>query len=125
MSHIDGLIYHSHDGTVTPSSVAAADVHIHTADDTPLGNLWDTVVDPIRLIVGSAIPDYSSVAAGRLAQGPGGSDLSPGTVLVAVPPGSTDADTALEVSEEIFTLLDQHGVDDAMVEWTEAEVTML
>ncbi|KAF5317407.1 hypothetical protein D9611_003548 [Ephemerocybe angulata] len=133
---IDGLIYHSHNGTVTPSS-SAADVHsIHSAADTPLGNIWDTVIDPICLIVGSGVPDYSSIGAGRLyTHGPAGftpnpdgrtdgGSLSPGAVLVAVPPGSTNADTAREVSEEIFALLDQHGVDDAMVEWREAVITM-
>ncbi|KAF6748616.1 hypothetical protein DFP72DRAFT_815529 [Ephemerocybe angulata] len=130
---IDGLIYRSNNGTVTvPSSSAAV-----PADGTPLGQIWESVLDPIRLIVKSGVPDYSSIGAGRLyTHGPDGlapnpdgqtdgGSLSPGAVLVTVPPGSTDADTAREVSEEIFALLDQHGVDDAMVEWSEAVVTML
>ncbi|KAF6752152.1 hypothetical protein DFP72DRAFT_1070475 [Ephemerocybe angulata] len=134
---IDGLIYHSHNGTVTPSS-SAAGVHspVYSPHGTPLAHIWDTVIDPISLIVGSGVPDYSSIEVGRLyLHGPAGftpnpdgrtdgASLSPGAVLVAVPPGSTDADTARQVSEEIFALLDQHGVDDAMVEWHEAVITM-
>ncbi|KAI9456281.1 hypothetical protein BJY52DRAFT_1204836 [Lactarius psammicola] len=46
--------------------------------------------------------------------------LGPVVIWLCVIPGSTSSDTAHEVSQEILTLLREHGVKDAVVEWREA-----
>ncbi|KAJ7275490.1 hypothetical protein B0H12DRAFT_1266948 [Mycena haematopus] len=87
---------------------------IYGADDSPLGKIWPTVVDDIRLIVKMAVSNYSCLDA-----------LGPAVVWVGVPRGSVSADTAHDVSQTILGLLLKNGVDDAVVEWREAVVSRL
>ncbi|KAH9973768.1 hypothetical protein BGW80DRAFT_1560210 [Lactifluus volemus] len=93
--------------------------------DTPLNSVWDTVGPQIRDLVKARKIHWSSIDPARffthapLGEGGKGS-LGPVVIWVGVIPGSTSADTAHEVSQEILTLLRKNGVDDAVVEWREA-----
>ncbi|KAH9926599.1 uncharacterized protein BXZ73DRAFT_49390 [Epithele typhae] len=107
---------------------------IYSADDTPLGKIWATVLDEIHAIVKTAVPSYSCIDADRFyTHGPNGfihnpdgvtdgGSLGPAVVWVGVPPGSTSADTAHDVSQTILALLHKNGVDNAVVEWRGAVV---
>ncbi|EJD39213.1 hypothetical protein AURDEDRAFT_171803 [Auricularia subglabra TFB-10046 SS5] len=110
---------------------------IYGAEDTPLGKIWATVLDDIRLIVKTAVPNYSCIDACRFySHGPDGftqnpdgetdgGSLGPAVVWVGVPPASTSVDTAHDASQKILALLHKSGVDDASVEWRGAVVTRL
>ena len=51
--------------------------------------------------------------------------LGPAVIWISVHPGSTSADTAHDVSQQILTLLQKHGIEGVVVEWTEAVVQRL
>jgi hypothetical protein len=93
--------------------------------DTPLNGVWDAVGPQIRDLIKARGINWSSIDPARFfthtplgekAKG----NLSPVVLWVSVIPGSTSADTAHEVSQEILTLLWKNGVDSAVVEWREA-----
>ncbi|KAK6971479.1 hypothetical protein R3P38DRAFT_2670393 [Favolaschia claudopus] len=103
---------------------------IYGADDTPLGKIWPTVLDDIRLVIKTAVPNYSCLNECRhgpnsFTDNPDAGSLGPAVVCVGVPPGSISADTAHDVSQTILELLLKHGVDNAVVEWREAVVSRL
>ncbi|KAJ3744860.1 hypothetical protein DFH05DRAFT_1491159 [Lentinula detonsa] len=110
---------------------------IYGADDTPLGKIWATVLDDIRLIVKAAVNDYSCLNACRFyTHGPDsfvhnpdgvtdGGSLGPAVVWVGIPPGSTTVDIAHDASQKILELLHQNGVNDAVIEWRDAVVSRL
>ncbi|KAF9064852.1 hypothetical protein BDP27DRAFT_1425347 [Rhodocollybia butyracea] len=92
--------------------------------DTPLNGVWDTVGPQIRDLIKARKIDWSSIDPARFFTHPPPEDtkgsLGPVVVWIGVAPGSTSADTAHEVSQEILTLLQKNGVDGAVVEWREA-----
>ena len=95
--------------------------------DTPLNKVWDTVGPQIRDLVKQKTR-YSSINPARFVtrqSKDGKGSLGPVTIWIAVPPGSTSADTAHEVSEAILALLVKNGVECAEVEWYEAVLSRL
>jgi hypothetical protein len=93
--------------------------------DTPLNKVWDTVGPQIRDLVKARKINWSAVDPARFfTHGPEGEEekgsLGPVVIWVGVIPGSTSADTAHEVSQEILALLLENGVDGVVVEWREA-----
>ncbi|KAJ6616507.1 hypothetical protein B0H10DRAFT_2391937 [Mycena sp. CBHHK59/15] len=93
--------------------------------DTPLNGVWDVVGPQIRDLIKARKINWSSVDPARFfTHAPLGEEakgsLGPVVRWVGIIPGSTSADTAHEVSQEILTLLRKNGVDDAVVEWREA-----
>ncbi|KAI1793920.1 hypothetical protein LXA43DRAFT_182220 [Ganoderma leucocontextum] len=93
--------------------------------DTPLNGVWDAVGPQICDLIKARKIDWSSIDPARffthapLGEQAKGS-LGPVVIWVGVIPGSTSADTAHEVSQDILTLLRKNGVDGAVVEWREA-----
>ena len=93
--------------------------------DTPLNGVWDAVGPQIRDLMKAREINWSSIDPARffthtpLGEEAKGS-LGPVVIWIGVIPGSTSADTAHEVSQEILTLLRKNGVDGAVVEWREA-----
>ena len=96
--------------------------------DTPLNGVWDAVgphirdlfkarqirwsfINPARFFTHAPLGEESEDAKGS---------LGPVVIWVGVIPGSTSADTAHEVSQEILALLLKNGVEDVVVEWREA-----
>ena len=93
--------------------------------DTPLNGVWDAVGPQIRDLIKARKIDWSSIDPARFfTHAPLGEDtkgsLGPIVIWIGVTPGSTSADTAHEVSQEILALLRKNGVDGAVVEWREA-----
>ena len=93
--------------------------------DTPLNGVWDAVGPQIRDLIKARKINWSSIDPARFfTHAPLGEEakgsLGPVVIWVGVTPGSTSADTAHEVSQEILTLLRKNGVDGAVVEWREA-----
>jgi hypothetical protein len=93
--------------------------------DTPLNGVWDAVGPQILDLIKARKINWSSVDPARFfTHAPPGEvakgSLGPVVIWVGVIPGSTSADTAHEVSQEILALLRKNGVDDAVVEWREA-----
>ncbi|KAI0787707.1 hypothetical protein C8Q74DRAFT_1253335 [Fomes fomentarius] len=93
--------------------------------DTPLNSVWDAVGPQIRDIINSRKIHWSSIDPARFfTHGPTGEEakgsLSPVVIWVGVVPGSTSADTAHDVSQEILALLLKNGVEGVVVEWREA-----
>lgn len=93
--------------------------------DTPLNGVWDAVGPQIRDLIKARKIDWSSIDPARFfTHSPLGEEakgsLGPVVIWVGVIPGSTSADTAHEVSQEILTLLRKNGVDGTVVEWREA-----
>ncbi|KAM6490542.1 hypothetical protein JOM56_013885 [Amanita muscaria] len=93
--------------------------------DTPLNGVWDAVGPQIRDLIKARKIDWSSIDPARFfTHAPLGEEtkgnLGPVVIWVGVTPGSTSADTAHEVSQEILTLLRRNAVDGAVVEWREA-----
>ncbi|KAH9054792.1 hypothetical protein EDB87DRAFT_1767442 [Lactarius vividus] len=92
--------------------------------DTPLNGVWDTVGPKIRDLIKARKINWSSIDPARFfTHGPPGEEkgsLGPVVIWVGVIPGSTSSITAHEVSQDILTLLLEHGVKDAVVEWREA-----
>ncbi|KAI5989238.1 hypothetical protein EDC04DRAFT_2873071 [Pisolithus marmoratus] len=98
--------------------------------DTPLNGVWDTVGPQICDLIQARKIDWSSIDPARfythmpLGEEANGS-LGPVVIWVGVVPGSTSANTAHEVSEEILALLQKNGVKDVVVEWREAVLQRL
>ncbi|KAF8322350.1 uncharacterized protein EI90DRAFT_2977716 [Cantharellus anzutake] len=93
--------------------------------DTPLNRVWDAVGPQIRDLIKARKINWSSVDPARFfTHAPLGEEakgsLGPVVIWIGVIPGSTSADTAHEVSQEILTLLRKNGVDNVVVEWREA-----
>ncbi|OSX61772.1 hypothetical protein POSPLADRAFT_1144689, partial [Postia placenta MAD-698-R-SB12] len=93
--------------------------------DTPLNEVWYTVRPQIRDLIKAQQIIWSSVDLARFfTHAPLGEDakasLGPVIIWVGVIPGSTSADTAHKVFQEILALLLKNGVKDAVVEWREA-----
>ncbi|KAF8884633.1 hypothetical protein BD779DRAFT_1536189 [Infundibulicybe gibba] len=96
--------------------------------DTPLNNVWDAVGPQIKDLIKSRGVNWSSIDPARFFTHSPEEDqgttkdgtLGPVVIWVGVIPGSTSADTAHEVSQEILALLLKSGVRDAVLEWREA-----
>ena len=93
--------------------------------DTPLNGIWDVVGPQIRDLIKARKIDWSSIDPARFfTHAPLGEEakgsLGPVVIWVGVIPGSTSADTAHEVSQEILALLLKNGVEGVVVEWREA-----
>jgi hypothetical protein len=98
--------------------------------NTPLNSVWDTVGRQIIDLIKARKIKWSSVNPARFfTDGPPGEDaegsLGPVVIWISVIPGSTSADTAHNVSQEILALLLENGVEGVVVEWCEAEVQRL
>lgn len=93
--------------------------------DTPLNGVWDTVCPQICDLIKAQKINWSSINHARFfthapLEEEGKGNLGPVVIWIGVIPGSTSADTAHEVSQEILALLQKNGVDGAVVEWCEA-----
>ncbi|KAH7882227.1 hypothetical protein F5I97DRAFT_1990402 [Phlebopus sp. FC_14] len=92
--------------------------------DTPLNKVWDTVGPQIRDIVKAQEIKWSSIDTARFfTHGPTGEEkgsLGPVVIWIGVLPGSTSADTAHDVSQQILALLQKNEVEGVVVEWREA-----
>ncbi|WVN89623.1 uncharacterized protein L203_104852 [Cryptococcus depauperatus CBS 7841] len=94
--------------------------------DTPLNNVWGTVGPQIRDLIKAQNIHWSSIDTVRFfTHGPPGEDvkgtLGPVVIWIGVIPGSTSADTAHDVSQQILELLQKNGVEGVVVEWRDLE----
>jgi len=89
---------------------------------TPLNDIWSTVGPQVRELVKDRKIRYSSINPARfITHGEDREEtLGPVVIWVVVYPGSTSADTAHEVSQNILELLEKNGVKGVEVEWCEA-----
>jgi hypothetical protein len=93
--------------------------------NTPLNGVWDAVGRQICDLIKARKINWSSINPARFfTHAPLGEDvngsLGPVVIWISVNPGSTSADTAHEVSQEILALLLKNGVEGVVVEWCEA-----
>jgi hypothetical protein len=98
--------------------------------NTPLNGVWKSVGPKIVELITARKINWSSVDPARFFTHatPGEEEkgsLGPVVIWLGVIPGSTSSDAAHEVSQEILTLLREHGVKDAVVEWREAVLQRL
>ena len=103
---------------------------LHGVYGTSLNPVWDSVGPKIIELVTNWKIACSSIGAARFFTHaiPGEEEeghLGPVVVWLGTKPGSTSSDTAHEVSQEILTLLGQHGVNDIVIEWREAVLQRL
>ncbi|KAG8740970.1 hypothetical protein FRC10_003508 [Ceratobasidium sp. 414] len=92
---------------------------------TSLNGVWGAVGPKICELIQASGVNWSSIDPARFfTHGPPGEEaegsLGPVVIWVGVIPNSTSSDTAHDVSQEILKLLQDHGVEDAIVEWREA-----
>ncbi|KAF5370697.1 hypothetical protein D9758_002097 [Tetrapyrgos nigripes] len=88
---------------------------------TPLNGIWSNVGLQVRDLVRGLKTRYSIDPARFVTHGEDGKEtLGPVVIWVGAYPGSTSADTAHEVSQDILKLLEKNGVKDVEVEWHEA-----
>ncbi|KAI6040832.1 hypothetical protein EDC04DRAFT_2867379 [Pisolithus marmoratus] len=129
------LVYHSDFLTTPFPKPTGRFTHIPVKSlcgvfDTLLNGVWDTVGPQIHDLIKAWKINWMSVDPAHffthapLGEGGNGS-LGPIVIWVGVIPGSTSADTAHKVSEEILSLLLKNGVDDVVVEWHEAVLQRL
>ena len=99
---------------------------VHGVFDTPLSKVWDTVGPQIKDLIKGKKIRWSSIDPARFFTHPPPEaldekgTLGPVVIWVGVIPGSTSADMAHEVSQEILVLLAKNGVNDTVLEWREA-----
>ncbi|TFK66837.1 hypothetical protein BDN72DRAFT_843693 [Pluteus cervinus] len=98
--------------------------------NTQLNTVWDTVGPLVDKLVHAAIKRSYSINTARFFTVPNGEDVKDGTlgsvvIWVFVSPGSTSADTAHEVSQDILQLLANNGVYGVDVEWSEGVTSKL
>lgn len=109
------------------SSSPVADTHpavksIREVFKTSLDGVWSTVGTKICELIKawgiycSSIDPARFFIHGPLGEGEKGS-LGSVVIWIGVVPNSTSSDTAHNVSQEILKLLQDHGVEDAVVEW--------
>lgn len=92
---------------------------------TPLNKVWGTVGPQICDLVKQKTK-FSSISTARfVTERDGEETLGPVTIWISVPPGSTSADIAHDISEAILALLVENGVEGVEVEWTEGVVQRL
>ena len=88
---------------------------------TPLNGIWSVVGPQVRDLVRGLKNRYSIDPARFVTYGEDRREtLGPVVIWVGVYPGSTSADTAYKVSQNILDLLEKNGVKDVEVEWHEA-----
>ncbi|KIK29951.1 hypothetical protein PISMIDRAFT_446649 [Pisolithus microcarpus 441] len=88
---------------------------------TPLNDVWSTVGPQVSQLVRDRTNRYSIDPVRFVTHGEDGEEtLGPVVIWVGVYPGSTSADTAHEVSQNILQLLEKNGIKDVEVEWREA-----
>lgn len=97
---------------------------IYGVYDTPLNGVWDTVGPKTADLITNRKIDWLSIDPARFFTHatPGEEEkgrLGPVVIWIGVTPGSTSSNTAHEVSQEILSLLREHGVEDTVVEWRE------
>jgi hypothetical protein len=117
-----GLIYHPDFLTTSFLKPVGGYAHILVKS---FNGVWDAVGSQVRDLIKARKINWSSIDPARLfTHAQLGEDskgsLGPSVIWVGVIPGSTSADTAHEVSQEILTLLRKRGVNGAVVEWREA-----
>ncbi|KDR85956.1 hypothetical protein GALMADRAFT_235146 [Galerina marginata CBS 339.88] len=99
----------------------------HGVFGTPLNGIWTTIMTEIISMIKAAGIKWSGLSRVRFrTRGlPGNSEeesvRGPVVIWVGVIPGTTSAETAHNVSQEILKLLRENGVEDVVVEWREAE----
>ncbi|EIW52232.1 uncharacterized protein TRAVEDRAFT_24514 [Trametes versicolor FP-101664 SS1] len=99
---------------------------IHGTHGTPLKDVWDVVAPQVFALLKAGEIKWTSLSTVCFFTDTPGEDegtwgLGPPVIWVKVPPGSTSADAAHEVSQEILAVLKTHDIDDVVVEWCEAE----
>ncbi|KAF8267671.1 hypothetical protein EI94DRAFT_1683645 [Lactarius quietus] len=97
---------------------------------TSLNGVWGTVGPKICDLIKARGINWSSIDPARFfTHGQPGEEekgsLGPVVIWIGVIPNSTSSDTAHDVSQEIFKLLKDRGVEDVVVEWREAVVQRL
>ncbi|KAF8884635.1 hypothetical protein BD779DRAFT_767385 [Infundibulicybe gibba] len=121
------LIYRSDFATPFPKP-SEGEVPVKSAHGvfgTPLNKVWDTVGPQIMDLMKAQGVNWSAINPARFStSSPGELDVwgtfGPVVIWIGVIPGSTSADTAHEVSQEILALLLKNGVDSVVLEWNEA-----
>ncbi len=103
---------------------------VRSVYQTPLNGVWRTVGPLVSALVRAAVKRSYSINAARFLTVPDGADEMEGTlgsvvIWIFVNPGSTSADTAHEVSQEILRLLTDNGVDGVDVEWSEGVMSKM
>ncbi|KAG6809002.1 hypothetical protein H0H93_016266 [Arthromyces matolae] len=98
--------------------------------NTSLNGVWDTVSRQIVDIMNARSIDFTTINSVRFFTHSSEDDdkegsLGPPVIWVGVRPGSTTSETAYAASQEILELLLKNGVEDVVIEWTEAVVRML
>ncbi|KAF8803527.1 hypothetical protein BYT27DRAFT_7235021 [Phlegmacium glaucopus] len=97
---------------------------------TSLNGVWGTVGPKICDLIMAWGINWSTIdPAHFFTHGPPGEEekgsLSPIVIWLGVIPNSTSSNTAHGVSQEILKLLQDHGVEDAVMEWREATLQRL
>lgn len=90
--------------------------------DTPLNAVWSTVGPLVRDLIKTQNIRYTSIDVARFITHDTDQKDIPGSVVIwiGVYPGSTTADTAHGVSENILGLLQSYGIEGVEVEWRES-----
>ena len=89
---------------------------------TPLNAVWSTVGPLVRDLIKTQEIRYTSIDVARFITHETDKKDIPGPVVrwIEVHPGSTTADTAHNVSENILGLLESYGIEGVEVEWRES-----
>lgn len=88
---------------------------------TPLNDVWSTVGPQVcQLVKDRKLSISIGLARFVTHEEDGRGTPGPVVIWIGVHPGSTAADTAHEVSQNILELLEKNGVKDVEVEWHEA-----
>lgn len=89
---------------------------------TPLNSVWSIVGPLVRDLIKTQKIRYTSIDVARFITHDTDKKDIPGPVVtwIGVYPGSTTADTAHDVSENILGLLKSYGIEGVEVEWRES-----
>jgi len=89
---------------------------------TPLNAVWSTVGPLVRDLIKTQKIRYTSIDVARFITHETDKTDVPGPIVIwiGVHPGSTTADTAHDVSENILGLLQSYGIEGVEVEWRES-----
>ncbi|KAG2076256.1 hypothetical protein BDR04DRAFT_1045758 [Suillus decipiens] len=129
------LVYRSDCLTTPFLKPSGRDAHlsvksIRGVSKTSLSGIWNTVGSKICELLGVLEIEWSSIDPVRFFthESPEEEEmgsLGPVVIWVGVVPNSTSSDTAHNASQEILKLLQDHGVEDVVVEWRESVVQRL
>jgi len=89
---------------------------------TPLNTVWGTVGPLVRDLIKSQKICYTSIDVASFVTHETDKEDSFGPVVIwmGVYPGSTSADTAHDLSQDILDLLKGYGIEDVEIEWRES-----